>query len=89
MPNTAAQTTAVEPKNPTSWNKKLFGLITGRLRFNINVRNIRLYYEDSDNLNRSYGKGSSHISFCVNISEVTLKTVVYLYPGRYPPLHQL
>jgi hypothetical protein len=74
-PSSNAQTTAVETKQPNLMGPELFGIITGRLKFNINIRNIRLYYEDSDNLNRSYGKGSSHISFCVNISEVTLKTV--------------
>lgn len=87
-PATNAQTTAVETKQPNLMGPELFGIITGRLKFNINVRNIRFYYEDSDNLNRSYGKGSSHISFCVNVSEVTLRTVEQGNLGRHGQVHR-
>lgn len=87
-PPTGSQTTAVESKKMNIMGPELFGIITGRLKFNINIRNIRLYYEDSDNLTRSYGKGSSHISFCLNITEVTLKTVGRSYAGRHRWVHQ-
>lgn len=75
-PPQESQTTATQTSKPNLMGPELFGMITGRLEFNIKIKNIRIYYEDSDKLNRTFGKDNSHISFCLNIAEVTLTTVI-------------
>lgn len=81
-------TTAVQSNKANLMGPELFGIITGRLDFNIKIKNIRIYYEDSDRLNRSFGRDNSHISFCFNITEVTLQTVSMNNSERCRQLHR-
>lgn len=52
---------------------EVFALITGRLDFNIRIRNVRLYYEDSKTLVGLNGIPKT-FSFCLNITGFTLNT---------------
>jgi N-terminal region of Chorein or VPS13 len=57
---------------------EFFEIITGRLKFDINVKNVRIYYEDGQTLNQASGSNQKNFfSFCFNISELKLNTVRY------------
>ena len=68
----------IEQPKPNLMGPEIFEIITGRLRFDINVKNIRIYYEDGQTLNLASGSNQRNFfSFCFNISELKLNTVIF------------
>ena len=64
----------IEDPKANLMGPEFFEIITGRLKFNIRIKNIRIYYEDDQTLTfESTGKKSC-FSFCFNITEMRLNT---------------
>ena len=54
---------------------ELFDIITSRMQFNINIKNIKIYYEDNETLANLSNRSSSNFSMCFSLSELTLLSV--------------
>lgn len=63
----------LQEEKPNFMGPEIFALITGRLDFNIRIRNVRLYYEDNTTLVGLNGIPKT-FSFCLNITGFTLNT---------------
>ena len=81
---TDANDLIIEKPKANLMGPEFFEIITGRLKFDVNVKNVRIYYEDGQTLNLASGSGSKNFfSFCFNISELKLNTVYSLDLGRH------
>jgi len=64
----------VEEAKPNFMGPELMGIITGRMNFDIKIKNIRFYYEDNSTIT-GRASTSSYFSFCLNISDLTITTL--------------
>lgn len=60
-------------EKPNLMGPELFGIITGRLEFDITIKNTRIYFEDSKTM-KEQRKAQSLFSLCFVLSELRLTT---------------